>query len=51
MNLKTLIDRIESNYLFSCEAGPLKNCTEWQELRGIMGPYEFSRLLRRVDRP
>lgn len=28
-----LIDRLENCYSFRCEAGPLKNCVEWQELK------------------
>ena len=28
-----IIERLESEYNFECEAGPLKNCVEWQRLR------------------
>ena len=31
-----LIDLLESYYNFECEAGPLKNCTEWKELKRIL---------------
>lgn len=29
----SLIDRLENEYQFECEAGHLKNCVEWQKLR------------------
>ena len=29
----SIIERLESEYNFECEAGPLKNCVEWQKLR------------------
>lgn len=31
-----LCERIESAYDFQCEAGPLKNCVEWIELRRLI---------------
>lgn len=31
-----LLDRIEA-YGFECEAGPLKNCVEWIELKKRLG--------------
>ena len=33
MTTKDIIDRLENDYRFECEGGPLKNCVEWQELR------------------
>ncbi len=29
----SMIERLENAYQFECEAGPLKNCVEWQKLR------------------
>jgi len=31
-NGRAFIDRLETHYSFECEAGPLKNCTDWYEL-------------------
>lgn len=33
MSVVGLAARLESHYRFECEAGPLKNCVEWIELR------------------
>lgn len=30
-----LLAKIEA-YAFECEAGPLANCTEWQELKALV---------------
>jgi DNA-binding transcriptional regulator YdaS (Cro superfamily) len=37
-----LCARIESAYKFECEAGPLKNCVEWQELRRILSSHQVN---------
>lgn len=34
--LEALAERIESHYQFECEAGPLRNCAEWIELRATI---------------
>ena len=34
-----LCDRLEINYDFECEGGPLKNCVEWRDLRKILSDY------------
>jgi len=34
--LGDVIDRLENAYQFECEAGPLKNCVEWQKLRSAI---------------
>lgn len=31
--LDRLAERLENVYAFECEGGPLKNCTDWQQLR------------------
>ncbi len=31
-----LCGRLESDYQFECEAGPLKNCKEWIDLKAIL---------------
>ncbi len=31
------IDLLENSYRFECEAGPLKNCVEWQKLKADIG--------------
>lgn len=31
-----MIDRLEHSYQFECEAGPLKNCLEWQKLKSAI---------------
>lgn len=28
-----IVERLENVYDFQCEAGPLKNCVEWQQLK------------------
>lgn len=33
--LAEMIDRLENYYDFQCEAGPLRNCVEWQSLKRI----------------
>lgn len=33
--METLLNKIES-YGFECEAGPLKNCTDWTQLREVL---------------
>lgn len=33
LTIVELASRLESHYKFDCEAGPLKNCVEWIELR------------------
>lgn len=33
VNGRTLLDRLEQTYSFDCEAGPLRLCSEWHELR------------------
>ena len=30
--IERLIDRLEHHYRFECEAGPLQNCVDWQQL-------------------
>ena len=40
LNAKSLIDRIENHYQFDCEAGPLKNCVEWQRLKDAIETIE-----------
>ena len=35
-NGEVYADRLENIYDFECEAGPLRNCTEWVELRRCM---------------
>ena len=35
-DLSRSIDRIENAYAFECEAGPLKNCSEWKHLKRLM---------------
>lgn len=32
VSTKDLLDRLEA-YGFECEAGPLENCVDWQELK------------------
>ena len=32
-NYEALLDKLENEYAFACEAGPLKNCVDWQALR------------------
>lgn len=32
----SVIDRLENFYQFECEAGPLKNCVEWQKLKSAI---------------
>jgi hypothetical protein len=39
-SLKPLIDRLENSYDFQCEAGPLKNCVEWQQLKALLAALE-----------
>ena len=31
-----LCDRLETEYAFECEAGPLRNCAEWLDLKKIL---------------
>lgn len=33
---KALCDRLEA-YDFRCEAGPLRNCVDWQRLKELVG--------------
>ena len=33
INFSELADKLETAYAFECEAGPLKNCVDWQTLR------------------
>ena len=39
-NGRAFIDRLETHYSFECEAGPLKNCTDWYELIRCFNPLE-----------
>lgn len=32
-NGRVFADRLESDYSFECQAGPLRNCSDWQEFR------------------
>lgn len=34
--LERLVDRLEHHYCFECEGGPLRNCVEWQQLKGAL---------------
>jgi type IV secretory pathway ATPase VirB11/archaellum biosynthesis ATPase len=27
------VDRLENSYRFECEAGPLRNCIEWRQIK------------------
>lgn len=36
MSALKLIERLEMHYQFECEAGPLKNCMEWVDLKAAL---------------
>jgi hypothetical protein len=36
-NARALCERLEQAYSFECEAGPLRNCVEWQRLKELLG--------------
>jgi hypothetical protein len=35
--VRVLIDRIENEYGFTCDAGPLFHCSDWRDLRKLLG--------------
>lgn len=34
--VRELLDRLEHDYQFMCEGGPLAGCVEWQELKAAL---------------
>src|SRR5665213_509646 len=34
--IEKLLNRLDGDYDFQCEGGPLRNCVEWQQLRSAL---------------
>jgi hypothetical protein len=35
--VRAIIDRLENEYGFTCDAGPLFHCSDWRDLRKLLG--------------
>jgi hypothetical protein len=45
--LRQVVERLENYYDFQCEAGPLKNCVEWHQLKAILATSADAMLRQR----